>query len=214
MRGRRGRYIEPDGRVPSAPPCHIRLGMPRDVAAGSHPVGLATRRASRASQAGWYSRPRPVLRDALSARGFTMVELTIVCALIMILTAMVIPVSRYSAKRQKELELRYDLRLMRNAIDKFKQYSDAGLIQVDLGTDGYPKKLDLLVEGVDQIGQIHKKLKFLRRVPVDPMTGKTEWGMRSLQDDATATEWGGQDVYDVYSLSPDRAIDKSHYRDW
>jgi len=146
--------------------------------------------------------------------GFTMVELTIVCALIMILTAMVIPISRYSAKRQKELELRYDLRLMRNAIDKYKQYSDAGLIPVDLGTDGYPKTLDLLVTGVDQIGQIHKKLKFLRRIPLDPMTGKAEWGMRSLQDEATSIEWGGQDVYDVFSLSRDRAIDKSLYRDW
>ena len=143
-----------------------------------------------------------------------MVELTIVCALIMILTAMVIPISRYSAKRQKELELRYDLRLMRNAIDKYKQYSDAGLIQIDLGTEGYPKTLDVLVEGVDQIGQIHKKLKFLRRVPVDPTTGKAEWGMRSLQDDANSPEWGGQDVYDVYSLSRDRGIDKSSYKDW
>jgi general secretion pathway protein G len=143
-----------------------------------------------------------------------MVELTIVCALIMILTAMVIPVSRYAGKRQKELELRYDLRLMRNAVDKYKQYSDAGLIQIDLGTEGYPKTLDILVEGVDQIGQIHKKLKFLRRVPVDPMTGKAEWGLRSLQDEATSAEWGGQDVYDVYSLSRDRAIDKSLYKDW
>jgi general secretion pathway protein G len=143
-----------------------------------------------------------------------MVELTIVCDLIMILTAKVIPVSRYAGKRQKELELRYDLRLMRNAVDKYKQYSDAGLIQIDLGTEGYPKTLDILVEGVDQIGQIHKKLKFLRRVPVDPMTGKAEWGLRSLQDEATSAEWGGQDVYDVYSLSRDRAIDKSLYKDW
>jgi general secretion pathway protein G len=159
------------------------------------------------ASAGAIDRPAP-------NRGFTMVELTIVCALIMILTAMVIPISRYSAKRQKELELRYDLRLMRTAIDKYKQYSDAGLIQVDLGTEGYPKTLDILVEGVDQIGQIHKKLKFLRRVPVDPMTGKAEWGMRSLQDEATSTEWGGQDVYDVYTLSRDRGIDKSAYKDW
>jgi len=157
---------------------------------------------------------RPYRSMHRRARGFTMVELTIVCALIMILTAMVIPVSRYAGKRQKELELRYDLRLMRNAIDKYKQYSDAGLIQVDLGTEGYPKTLDILVAGVDQIGQIHKKLKFLRRVPVDPMTGKAEWGMRSLQDEATSAEWGGQDVYDVYSLSRDRGIDKSLYRDW
>lgn len=143
-----------------------------------------------------------------------MVELTIVCALIMILTAMVIPISRYAVQRQKELELRYDLRLMRDAIDKYKQYSDAGLLPVDLGTEGYPKTMDVMVDGVNQIGQINKKLKFLRRVPVDPMTGKAEWGMRSLQDDAKSTDWGGQDVYDVYSLSAGRAIDKSYYRDW
>jgi general secretion pathway protein G len=168
------------------------------------------RRAARAPRA----RIRSMHRRAGSSDGFTMVELTIVCALIMILTAMVIPVSRYAMKRQKEVELRYDLRLMREAIDKFKQFSDAGLIPVDLGTEGYPKSLDVMVEGVDQIGQIHKKLKFLRRVPVDPMTGKAEWGLRSLQDDANSTSWGGQDVYDVYSLSVDRAIDKSHYKDW
>ncbi len=148
------------------------------------------------------------------AAGFTMVELAIVCAMILILTAMVIPVSRYTQKRQKEIELRYDLRLMRTAIDKYKQYSDAGLIPVDVDTEGYPKELAKLVEGVDQIGQIHRKLKFLRKVPVDPMTGKVEWGLRSLQDEADSTSWGGQNVYDVYSLSPDRAIDKSHYKDW
>jgi general secretion pathway protein G len=143
-----------------------------------------------------------------------MVELTIVCALIMILTAMVIPISRYAAKRQKEVELRYDLRMMRNAIDKYKQYSDAGLIPVDLGTEGYPKTLDIMVEGVDQIGQVNKKIKFMRKVPIDPMTGKPEWGLRSLQDAPDATSWGGQDVYDVFSLSADRGIDKSYYKDW
>ena len=151
---------------------------------------------------------------ARRSAGFTMVELAIVCAMILILTAMVIPVSRYTLKRQKELELRYDLRTMRTAIDKYKQYSDAGLIPVDVDTEGYPKDLTKLVDGVDQIGQIHKKLKFLRKVPLDPMTGKAEWGMRSLQDEADSTSWGGQNVYDVYSLSPDRAIDKSHYKDW
>ncbi len=143
-----------------------------------------------------------------------MVELAIVCAMILILTAMVIPVSRYTQKRQKEVELRYDLRLMRTAIDKYKQYSDAGLIPIDVDTEGYPKELSILVEGVDQVGQLKKRLKFLRRAPVDPMTGKAEWGLRSLQDAFDSTSWGGQNVYDVYSLSPDRAIDKSHYRDW
>lgn len=158
-------------------------------------------------------RSRAEARSA-KAGGFTMVELAIVCAMILILTAMVIPVSRYTQQRQKELELRYDLRLMRNAIDKYKQYSDAGLIPIDVDTEGYPKELAKLVDGIDQVGQLKKRLKFLRRVPVDPMTGKAEWGLRSLQDDATSTSWGGQNVYDVYSLSPDRAIDKSHYKDW
>ena len=143
-----------------------------------------------------------------------MVELAIVCAMILILTSMIIPVSRYTQKRQKEIELRYDLRLMRTAIDKYKQYSDAGLIPIDADTEGYPKELSKLVEGVNQIGQVNKHLKFLRRLPVDPMTGKAEWGLRSLQDAYDSTSWGGQDVYDVYSLSPDRAIDKSRYKDW
>lgn len=147
-------------------------------------------------------------------RGFTMVELAIVCVMIAILTAMAIPVSRYSLKRQKEIELHYDLRLMRTAIDKFKQYSDSGLIPIELDTEGYPKDLEVLVKGVDQVGQLHKKLKFLRRVPVDPMTGKAEWGLRSIQDEAISTSWGGQNVYDVYSLSTATAIDKSRYRDW
>jgi len=147
-------------------------------------------------------------------RGFTMVEMTIVCAMILILTAMVIPVSRYAMKRQKELELHYELRLMRQAIDKYKQYSDAGLIPVELATEGYPKDLETLVEGVKLVGQVDKKVKFLRRVPIDPMTAKAEWGLRSLQDQPDSTSWGGQNVYDVYSLSSGRAIDKSYYRDW
>jgi general secretion pathway protein G len=149
-----------------------------------------------------------------SCRGFTMVEMAIVCVIIMILTAMAIPVSRYAEKRQKEVELRYDLRLMRTAIDRYKQYSDAGLIPVELGSEGYPKDLDTLVKGVQQIGQLKKTLKFLRKVPVDAMTGKAEWGLRSLQDEPDSTSWGGENVWDVFTLSPDRAIDGSHYRDW
>ena len=148
------------------------------------------------------------------AGGFSAVELAIVCAMIMILTAMVVPVSRYGIKRQKEIELRYDMRLMRTAIDKYKQYSDAGLIPVKLDTEGYPPDLDTLVKGVELVGQLNKKMKFLRKVPVDPLTGKAEWGLRSLQDEPDSTSWGGQNVFDVYTLSPDRAIDKSRYKDW
>ncbi len=155
------------------------------------------------------------MRLRRGASGFTMVELTIVCAMILILTAMVIPGSRYALQRQKELELRYDLRLMREAIDKYKAYSDAGLIPGE-GVDslGYPKDLETLVDGVKLVGQVDRKQRFLRRVPIDPMTGKADWGLRSIQDEPDATTWGGQNVYDVYSPSSGRAIDGSRYRDW
>jgi general secretion pathway protein G len=142
------------------------------------------------------------------------VELAIVAAMIAILTAMVVPIARYTVKRQKELELRLQLRTIRDAIDKYKQYSDLGAIQIQLGSEGYPKDLDTLVEGVPQIGQINKKLKFLRRVPIDPMTGKAEWGMRSYQDETDSVAWGGQNIYDVFSLSGGKAIDGSFYKDW
>jgi general secretion pathway protein G len=143
-----------------------------------------------------------------------MVELAMVCAMILILTGMIVPVARYTERRQKELELHYDLRLLRTAIDKYKQYSDAGLIPPEVDTEGYPKDLQTLVEGVNLIGQVTKKAKFLRRIPVDPMTGKAEWGLRSFQDEPDSTSWGGQDVYDVYSLSSGKAIDGTYYRDW
>ncbi len=137
-----------------------------------------------------------------------------VAAVIAILTAMVVPVARYTIKRQDELELRHQLRVMRDAIDKYKQYSDAGLIPLKLGTEGYPVDLETLVEGVNLVGQVNKKQKFLRRIPVDPMTKKPEWGLRSYQDEPKSVAWGGQDVYDVYSLSGGRAIDGTYYKDW
>ncbi len=146
--------------------------------------------------------------------GFTIVELAVVCAMIAILTAMVVPVAKYTLKRQDEIELRYQLRLMRDAIDKYKQFSDLGLIPMQLGSEGYPKELTTLVEGVTLVGQLDKKQKFLRRVPMDPMTKKAEWGMRSFQDDPDTVAWGGQNVYDVFSLSSGRAIDGTYYKDW
>jgi general secretion pathway protein G len=127
---------------------------------------------------------------------------------------MVVPVAKYTLKRQDEIELRYQLRLMRDAIDKYKQFSDLGLIPMQLGTEGYPKDLTTLVEGVTLVGQLDKKQKFLRRVPIDPMTKKAEWGMRSFQDDPDTIAWGGQNVYDVFSLSDGRAIDGTNYKDW
>jgi general secretion pathway protein G len=146
--------------------------------------------------------------------GFTMVELAVVAAMIAILAAMAVPVARYSLRRQKELELRYELRLMRDAIDKYKQLSDSGQIPLQIGGEGYPPDLDTLVKGVTLVGQLDKKQKFMRRIPLDPMTGKAEWGMRSYQDEHDSFAWGGQNVYDVYSLSEATALDGTKYKDW
>lgn len=154
------------------------------------------------------------MRRRSRARGFTVVELAVVCAMIAILTAMAVPISRYTLKRQTELELRHQLRTMRDAIDKYKQYSDAGLIPLEVAAEGFPSDLETLVEGVNLVGQVNKKQKFLRRIPVDPMTKQPEWGLRSFQDEPDSFAWGGQNVYDVYSLSEGRAIDKTYYKDW
>jgi general secretion pathway protein G len=148
------------------------------------------------------------------AAGFTLAELVTVAAVLAILAAVTLPIAKYASKRSKELDLRQDLREMRFAIDEYKRYSDAGLIPVDLNTDGYPKKLEILVDGVDIVGQINKKAKFLRRVPVDPMTGKDEWGLRSYQDKPDETSWGGENVYDVYSKSEGVGLNGVPYTKW
>ena len=153
-------------------------------------------------------------RSTRRARGLSLVELVITCACILVLTAMIVPVTRFGIVRQKEMELREALRAIRGSIDDFKRLSDQGLIPVELDTEGYPKTLDKLVEGVDLVGQIKKKKRFLRKIPVDPMTGKAEWGLRSYQDEPTSTSWGRQNVYDVYSLSPLTGLDKTKYKDW
>lgn len=146
--------------------------------------------------------------------GFTLAELVMVAAVLTILATATLPVAKFTAKRSKEADLNLDLREMRTAIDEYKRYSDAGLIPVDLDSQGYPKKLEVLVEGVQLVGQVDKKLKLLRRIPIDPMTGKAEWGLRSYQDNWDATSWGGQDVYDVYSLSKGTGLNGIPYRKW
>jgi general secretion pathway protein G len=148
------------------------------------------------------------------ARGYSLSELVMVVACILILTATIVPVTRFSVQRQREQELHHLLRTMRNAIDEYKRLSDQGLIPVDVGTEGYPKTLERLVEGVDLVGQVKKKRRFLRKIPVDPMTGKAEWGLRSVQDEPDSRSWGRQNVYDVYSLSDGIALDKTKYKDW
>jgi general secretion pathway protein G len=158
----------------------------------------------------------PALRPSTSRRqaGYTLAELVMVAAVMVILAMAAMPVTKFTAKRSKEAEMRQALREMRTAIDTYKRYSDSGLIQVDVGTEGYPKKLDVLVEGVEIVGQVDKKLKLLRRVPIDPMTGKQEWGLRSYQDAWDATSWGGENVYDVYSLSKGVGLNGVPYRKW
>ena len=149
-----------------------------------------------------------------SQKGFTLAELVMVSAVLVILASVTLPVAKFTARRTKEMELRAALREMRNAIDEYKRYSDMGLIPVDLGTDGYPSELEVLVEGVEIVGQVDKKLKLLRRIPLDPMTGEREWGLRSYQDEPDSDSWGGENVYDVYSQSNAVGLNEVPYREW
>jgi len=144
-------------------------------------------------------------------RGFTLVELIVATAILVILTGLAIPMARVTIKRAKERELRHDLWELRDAIDRYKDAGDRGAFQIKVGTEGYPPDLDTLVNGVDVGG---KKLKFLRRVPVDPMTGNTDWGLRSMQDDPTSDSWDGENVFDVYTKSQGVALDGTKYKDW
>ena len=144
-----------------------------------------------------------------------MVELIVSFTIMAILTSMSVPLAAYRVKRDKERELRYALREIRHAIDGYKDASLAGKIDIKLGTEGYPESLEILVKGVKLSQSADgKTIKFLRRIPKDPMTGQYDWGMRSMQDDPKSTSWGGQNVFDVYSKSTERARDGTPYADW
>jgi general secretion pathway protein G len=147
-------------------------------------------------------------------RGYSLVEMVVVIAVLAILTAVALPVAKFTNKRIKEADLRQELRTMRNAIDEYKRYSDAGLLPVELGTEGYPADLETMVEGVDVVGQVNLKKRFLRQIPIDPMTGEAEWGLRSYQDEPDSTSWGGENVYDVYSLSEGVGLNGVPYSEW
>ena len=153
-------------------------------------------------------------RDA----GYTFIELLVVSTMLLILASAIMPLTRVTMQRMREVELRRSLREMRLAIDKFKDAADLGQIgatDLKAGAENYPADLDTLVNGVSATNdQTGRKLKFLRRVPTDPMTKSTEWGLRSYQDEPGATKWGGQDVYDVHSTSEATALDGSKYKDW
>ncbi|MEJ2581124.1 MAG: type II secretion system protein [Acidobacteriota bacterium] len=145
-------------------------------------------------------------------RGFTLAELVMVVALIAILASMALPVAKFAVKRQKEAELRLALRQIRTAIDEYKRLSDQGLIPITVGGEGYPESLEVLVEGIEIVGQ-ETKMRFMRRIPVDPMT-RDDWELRSYQDDIDATSWGGENVYDVRTSSDGTAIDGTKYAEW
>src|SRR5690348_4944961 len=144
-------------------------------------------------------------------RGFTLVELIAATAILLTLTFLAIPLERVNIKREREHELHYALWQMRDAIDRYKDAADRGAFQIKVGSEGYPPDLDTLVNGIDVNG---KKLKFLRRIPKDPMTGNTEWGLRSMQDDPNSDSWDGNSVFDVYSKSQSTALDGTKYKDW
>lgn len=174
-------------------------------------------------------------RTRAIAAGMTLLELTIACAILLVLATTAVPLARVAVMRRKEESLRVALREIRTAIDRYKDYADQGKIQVKAGTEGYPPDLQTLVTGVPLAGggvtagipgaqagitgassgsPTTKHLHFLSKIPVDPMTGSTDWGLRSVQDDTDATSWGGQDVFDVYSKASGTAMNGTKYSDW
>ena len=157
-------------------------------------------------------------RSATASKGFTFIELLVVTTILLILASAVMPLAKVTVQRQREMELHRALREMRTAIDKYKDAVDNGLIgsvDVKVGSEGYPADLQVLVDGVTAANDATgRKLKFLRRVPVDPMTHSTEWGLRSYQDKPDSTRWGGQNVFDVYTTFEGTALDGTKYRDW
>src|SRR6266481_3378038 len=152
-------------------------------------------------------------REGLSQQGMTLLELILACAILMILSSAALPIARYSIMHKKEELLRYDLRQMRDAIVCYKDLADANKIRVEVGSEGYPPDLETLVTGVKLGAGDDKKIRFLRRIPVDPMTGQADWGLRAVQDDADSTSWGGKNVFDVYSKLQATASDGTRYSD-
>jgi general secretion pathway protein G len=149
-----------------------------------------------------------------SERGMSLLELIIACTILMVLSSAAMPIARYTIVHKKEELLHYNLRQMRDAIDRYKDLADSNKIRVEVGTEGYPPDLETLVKGVKVGAGDDKKIRFLRRIPVDPMTGQAEWGLRAISDDPDSRSWAGKNVFDVYSKSQATASDGTHYADW
>lgn len=153
-------------------------------------------------------------RGAGLQSGMTLLELIIACAILMILASAALPVTRHTIRRQKETDLRRALREMRTAIDRYKDLADRNLIRVELGTEGYPPDLQTMVDGITLAGGPGKKIRFLRKIPADPMTGSADWGLRCVQDDPDSGSWCGDNIFDVYSRSTGTALDGTRYSNW
>lgn len=156
----------------------------------------------------------PRSSESRRRQGFTIVELIVAFTIMSILATAALPLARVTIQREREIELRRALREMRDAIDKYKMASDQNMIEKKLDTEGYPPDLQTLVDGVELMNTVDKKIKFLRRIPKDPMMGNTDWGLRSYQDDPDSSSWGGQNVFDVFTKNQGTALDGTKYSDW
>jgi len=159
-------------------------------------------------------RRRIARRRSSSEAGMTLLELILACSILLILASAALPIAKYTVLRKKETELRQDLREMRDAIDRYKDAADRNQIRVEVGSEGYPPDLETLVKGVQLGAGSDRKIRFLRKIPIDPMTRSAEWGLRAVQDDPDSTSWGGKNVFDVYSKSTGTALDGTKYSDW
>ena len=160
------------------------------------------------------SKKLSIRRRLSSEAGMTLLELIIACSILVVLSSAALPVARFSILHRKEEELHRGLREMRDAIDRYKDLADQHLIRTELGSENYPPDLETLVNGVQLGTSGDRKIRFLRKIPVDPMTGRAEWGLRAVQDDPDSTSWGGKNVFDVYSKSQATTSDGTRYADW
>jgi len=158
---------------------------------------------------------RGIRRQAFSGEtGLTLLELIITCAVLLVLSSAALPIAKYTIMRQKEAELRRDLQDMRDAIDRYKEAADRNQIRVAIGSEGYPPDLEALATPIQLGSSGDSKIRFLRKIPLDPLTGRAEWGLRAVSDDPDSTSWGGKNVFDVYSKSTATALNGTKYSDW
>src|ERR1700684_91278 len=158
--------------------------------------------------------PRRRAARAGAATGMTLIELIVACSILLVLTSAAMPIMGYTIVHRREAQLHYTFRKMRDAIDRYKDLADRNLIRIEVGSEGYPPDLETLVKGVQLGAGNDRKIRFLRKIPTDPMTGQTDWNLLAVQDDPDSTSWGGKNVFDVHSKSQGTASDGTKYSDW